>query len=57
LPRRAAGVIDIPRLRALAEQAGYRGPIAVEIMSQHDRWRRDPDEVPRIAKRRFAACV
>ena len=51
------GVIDIPRLRALVEQAGYRGPIAVEIMSEHDWWRRDPDEVLRVAKQRFAACV
>jgi len=51
------GVIDIPRIRALVEQAGYRGPIGVEIMSQDDWWQRDPDEVLRIAKERFAACV
>jgi sugar phosphate isomerase/epimerase len=51
------GVIDIPRIRALVEQAGYRGPIGVEIMSRDDWWRRDPDEVLRIAKERLGTCV
>ena len=51
------GVIDIPRIRALVEQAGYRGPIGVEIMSQQDWWRRDPDEVLRIAGERFTTRV
>jgi len=51
------GVIDIPRIRALVEEAGYRGSIAVEIMSQHDWWQRDPDEVLRIATERFETCV
>ena len=50
------GVIDIPRIRALVEGAGYGGPISVEILSR-DWWARDPDEVLRIAKERFAACV
>ena len=51
------GVIDIPRIRTLVEQAGYRGAIGVEIMSQDDWWRRDPDEVLRIARERFTDCV
>ncbi len=51
------GVIDISRIRALVDRAGYSGPIGVEIMSQEDWWQRDPDEVLRIAKERFAACV
>jgi sugar phosphate isomerase/epimerase len=50
------GVIDIPRVRALVEGAGYTGPIGVEILS-NDWWKRDPDEVLRIARERFAACV
>jgi sugar phosphate isomerase/epimerase len=50
------GVIDIPRIRALVDSAGYSGPIGVEILS-HDWWKRDPDEVLRIAKARFSACV
>jgi len=50
------GVIDIPSIRALVEHAGYAGPIGVEILS-HAWWKRDPDEVLRIARERFAACV
>lgn len=50
------GVIDIPRIRALVEAAGYTGPIGVEILS-HDWWKRDPDGVLRLTKERFAACV
>jgi len=48
------GVIDISRIRALVDAAGYQGPIGVEIMSERDWWRRDPDEVLGIAKQRFA---
>ena len=51
------GVIDISRIRTLVDEAGYGGPIAVEIMSQGDWWRRDPNEVLRIAKERFGDCV
>jgi sugar phosphate isomerase/epimerase len=50
------GIIDIPRIRALVARAGHDGPISVEILS-HAWWKRDPDEVLRIAKERFAACV
>jgi sugar phosphate isomerase/epimerase len=50
------GVIDIPRVRALVEAAGYGGAISVEILSR-DWWQRDPDEVLRTARERFAACV
>ena len=51
------GVIDIAHIRALVEQAGYGGPIGVEIMSQLDWWRRDPDDVLCVAGERFSACV
>jgi sugar phosphate isomerase/epimerase len=50
------GIIDIPHIRALVEKAGYTGPIGVEILSR-DWWQRDPDEVLRIAKERFASSV
>ncbi len=50
------GMIDIPRIRALVERAGYDGPISVEILSS-DWWARDPDDVLRIARERFAAVV
>ncbi len=51
------GVIDLRAIRAMVEAAGYRGLIEVEIMSQLDWWRRDPDDVLRIAQARFAAVV
>ena len=50
------GVIDIPRIRDLVESAGYTGTISVEILS-HDWWKRDPDEVLRIATERFSTAV
>jgi sugar phosphate isomerase/epimerase len=49
------GVIDIPRLRAMAEAAGYKGAIEVEILSRRW-WSRDPDEVLRIVRQRHAAA-
>ena len=39
------GVIDIPRIRAWVEAAGYRGFNEVEIFSARNWWTRDPDEV------------
>ena len=50
------GVIDLPRIRGLMEKAGYRGYNEVEIFSQRDWWQRDPDEVLRAMKQRYAAC-
>ncbi|MBK1656798.1 sugar phosphate isomerase/epimerase family protein [Paracraurococcus ruber] len=50
------GCIDIPRIRAMAEAAGYTGFIEVEILSKRW-WREDPDEVLDLMKRRHAtAC-
>jgi sugar phosphate isomerase/epimerase len=50
------GVIDIPRIRALAEAAGYNGPCELELLS-HRWWREDPDHVLRVAKQAHAtAC-
>ncbi|HEX9645866.1 MAG TPA: sugar phosphate isomerase/epimerase family protein [Alphaproteobacteria bacterium] len=51
------GVIDIPRITALMDRAGYDGPIEVEIFSAGNWWQRDPDEVLSIAKQRFASAV
>lgn len=39
------GVIDIRRLRGLAEQNGFSGLYEVEIFSALNWWTRDPDEV------------
>ena len=45
------GIIDIPRIRAMAEASGYRGFVEVEILSRRW-WARDPDEVLDEMKRR-----
>jgi sugar phosphate isomerase/epimerase len=46
------GVIDLPRIRAWVEAAGYAGFHEVEIFSERDWWQRDPDEVLRTMKER-----
>jgi sugar phosphate isomerase/epimerase len=50
------GVIDIPGIRAMAEAAGYRGAVEVEILSKRW-WAEDPDAVLALMKHRHAtAC-
>lgn len=51
------GVIDIPRIRGWVEDAGYAGLVEVEIFSQNDWWRRDPDTVMQIIRDRVRDCV
>jgi sugar phosphate isomerase/epimerase len=51
------GVIDIPRIRGLVEDAGYAGLIEVEIFSRLDWWRRDPDEVLAVIAERYRSVV
>jgi sugar phosphate isomerase/epimerase len=51
------GVIDIPSIRTQVEAAGFFGAIEVEIMSEDDWWRREPDDVARVLRERFAECV
>jgi len=46
------GVIDLPRIRGWVEAAGYAGFQEVEIFSELDWWKRDPDEVLRTCKER-----
>ena len=50
------GVIDLKRIRSWIEGAGYRGFHEVEIFSRANWWRRDPDEVLRIIKKRHRGC-
>jgi sugar phosphate isomerase/epimerase len=50
------GVIDLPRIRAWVEGAGYRGFHEVEIFSELDWWQRDPDEVLEVCKERHGRC-
>jgi len=51
------GVIDLPLIRSWVEGAGYAGMHEVEIFSERDWWRRDPDEVLRTCLERFAAVT
>jgi sugar phosphate isomerase/epimerase len=51
------GVIDIPRLRAMVEAAGYDGLIEVEIFSKDDWWRREPEEVLAVIADRYRTVV
>jgi len=49
------GVIDLPRIRAWVEAAGYGGLHEVEIFSERVWWRRDADEVLAVCKERHRA--
>jgi sugar phosphate isomerase/epimerase len=51
------GIIDLRRLRAMVEEAGYRGHCDVEVLSAQDWWKRDPDEVMRICIERHQTVV
>jgi sugar phosphate isomerase/epimerase len=46
------GVIDLKGIRGLVEAAGYTGLHEVEIFSQNNWWKRDPDEVLEVCKQR-----
>jgi sugar phosphate isomerase/epimerase len=50
------GVIDLPLIRSWVERAGYTGFQEVEIFSELDWWRRDPDEVLKTCVERAALC-
>ena len=43
--------------RRMVEAAGYDGHVEVEIMSARNWWKRDPDDVVRTIKERYAAAV
>jgi sugar phosphate isomerase/epimerase len=51
------GVIDLKLIRTWIEAAGYAGSHEVEIFSELDWWRRDPDEVLRTVRERYARCT
>jgi len=46
------GVIDLPGIRAMIEDAGFFGPQEVEIFSQDNWWKRPGDEVLAVIKER-----
>jgi sugar phosphate isomerase/epimerase len=47
------GVIDLRLIRSWIEAAGYPGFHEVEIFSERDWWKRDPDDVLRTMKERY----
>lgn len=50
------GVIDLPLMRSWVEAAGYQGAHEVEIFSELDWWKKDPDQVLAICKQRHRDC-
>jgi sugar phosphate isomerase/epimerase len=48
------GVIDLPKIRKMIEDAGFHGPQEVEIFSQDNWWKRPGDEVLAVIKDRVA---
>ncbi len=50
------GMIELRRLRAAVDAAGYAGPIEVEIFNR-TLWERPGDEILALAKDRFERCV
>ena len=48
------GVIDIPKIRGWVEATGYTDCVEVEIFSANTWWKRDPDEVLRTVRERYA---
>ena len=49
------GVIDIPKVRRWVEATGYTDCVEVEIFSAGNWWKRDPDEVLRTVRERYAS--
>jgi sugar phosphate isomerase/epimerase len=50
------GIIDLPLIRSWVQAAGYSRFQEVEIFSEPQWWKRDPDEVLRICKERLLTC-
>ncbi|RFB87085.1 xylose isomerase [Rhizobium leguminosarum bv. trifolii] len=51
------GIIDIARYKRLLDEIGYQGPFELEIFSDLDWWKRDPNETVRIGIERCAPFV
>lgn len=49
------GVIDLPAIRRMVEDAGFFGPQEVEIFSTENWWKRPGDEVLAVIKERVAS--
>ena len=51
------GIIDVPAIRTLVEDAGYAGPVEVEIFSAANWWTRPMDETLQVCRARFASAT
>ena len=49
------GVIDIPSIRAMVEDAGYDGLVEVELFSTENWWKRPMDETLRVCAERLSS--
>lgn len=51
------GVIDLPAIRSMIEQAGYHGPQEVEIFSRDNWWKRPgPETIATVVERYHSVC-
>ena len=51
------GVIDVPRIRAMVEEAGYAGFTEVEIFSAQNWWKRPMDETLAVCAERLESAT
>jgi sugar phosphate isomerase/epimerase len=51
------GVIDIPGIRSMVEEAGFRGFTEVEIFSALNWWKRPMDETLAVCRERLATAT
>ncbi|MGL4590293.1 MAG: sugar phosphate isomerase/epimerase family protein [Aestuariivirga sp.] len=51
------GVIDIPAIRSMIEEAGYAGLVEAEIFSAENWWKRPMPEILATCRDRFASAV
>jgi sugar phosphate isomerase/epimerase len=47
------GVIDVRSIRRLVEKAGYKGLVEVEIFSETNWWRKDPEKTLETCRERL----
>lgn len=51
------GVIDFERIRSVLDEIGYDGPFELELFSEMDWWKRDPNETVRVGIQRCAPFI
>lgn len=51
------GIIDVPSIRRMVEDAGYKGAVECEIFSVKNWWKRPMDETLAMCRQRFAEAT